>query len=230
MGGTDTCIERRQNLPLSRMKLFCLSGLGVDERAFVHFQPDGIELVHIPWIEPEKNESLKNYAHRLFESTELPADYAVLGVSFGGMIATEFAQIRQPSHLFLVSSAEGQHDLPWKFLAGRFLPLHRLLPKKMLISSSWVIRYLFSVKQPEERQMLQGILSTTNPEFLRWAMHAIVHWKGYHHTNSIRIHGAHDRMLPSPKNIQHRIQGAGHFMIVNRAVEIEEIVRLHLKC
>ncbi|OFZ66683.1 MAG: hypothetical protein A3D92_25300 [Bacteroidetes bacterium RIFCSPHIGHO2_02_FULL_44_7] len=41
------------------MKLFCLSGLGVDERAFVNFHPDGIELVHIPWIQPQKRESLK---------------------------------------------------------------------------------------------------------------------------------------------------------------------------
>lgn len=210
------------------MKLFCLSGLGVDERAFVNFHPDGIELVHIPWIKPEKRESLKNYARRLFESAELPAEYAILGVSFGGMIATEFAQIRVPSHLFVVSSAEGQQDLPWKFRAGRIIPLHRLLPKKMLISSNRAVHYMFSVKKPEEREILQRILGATDPEFLRWAMSAIVQWKGQRNTKAIRIHGTHDRMLPIPKEVQHPIQGAGHFMIVNRGEEIEEIVLSYL--
>lgn len=86
------------------MKLYCLSGLGVDKRAFQNFHPEGIELVHINWIDPKKNEALEVYAQRLFETVDPEQDYNLLGVSFGGMIASEFAKIRKPKRMFFVST------------------------------------------------------------------------------------------------------------------------------
>ncbi len=79
------------------MKLFCLSGLGVDHRTFKNLQLKDVELVHIPWIDPLKNESLTEYSRRLFESISIPEEYNLIGVSFGGMIAQEFEKIRKPS-------------------------------------------------------------------------------------------------------------------------------------
>lgn len=210
------------------IKLFCLSGLGVDERAFVNFQPAGVELVHIPWIPPLHKESLKSYAHRLFETVDFPEEYCLLGVSFGGMIAMEMSQIRPPKHLFLVSSVIGRQELPWRFRIGKYLPLHRVLPDRGVISGNRIIRHLFSVRNPKETDMLKRILSRTDPYFLKWAMNAIVLWKGLKSAEVVRIHGDKDRMIPMPKDVHHTIQGAGHFMVVNRAKEIEKIVENHL--
>lgn len=210
------------------IKLFCLSGLGVDERAFVNFHPKGIELIHIPWIAPLHKESLKNYAHRLFETVDFPEKYYLLGVSFGGMIAVEMSQIRPPKCLFLISSVIGRQELPWRFRIGKYLPLHRFLPDRGLISGNRVVRHLFSVRNPKETDMLKRILGRTDPHFLYWAMNAIVLWKGCKEANVIRIHGDKDRMIPMPKAETHAISGAGHFMLVNRAAEIEQIVQNYL--
>lgn len=43
------------------MKLYCLSGLGVDKRAFQNINVKGVELVHINWIDPVSNELLALY-------------------------------------------------------------------------------------------------------------------------------------------------------------------------
>jgi hypothetical protein len=76
--------------------------------------------------------------------------------------------------------------------------------------------------------MLKRILGRTDPDFLKWAMHAIVLWKGCKEAKVVRIHGDKDRMIPMPQKEVHAISGAGHFMLVNRAREIEKIVKDYL--
>ncbi len=211
------------------MKLYCLSGLGVDHRAFLKFHPAGIELVHIPWIPPQRNESVKSYAKRLFEKTELPDDYALLGVSFGGMVAAEFAHLKKPKHLFLVSTNKGYKDLPFEFKMGRYIPLQRIAPTSFLTSGNRFMQRRFGVVKNEDKELLKEILKDTDPFFLRWAMNALLFWESPKIDSEIRIHGTNDKMLPPTKNINHWIQGAGHFMIVDRADEIAEIVANEMK-
>ena len=206
------------------MKLYCLSGLGVDERAFLNFKPDGVELIHIPWIRPEKNELLETYALRLFNTLDLPNDYSLLGVSFGGMIATEFAKHRNPKHLFLVSTISGYKQLPIDFWMGRYIPLHKIAPIKLLKSSNAIVRRKFGIRSPEDKALLAQILQDTDTHFLRWAMNAILLWENKNETQGIRIHGSNDKMLPIQDNVDYVIDGGGHFMIVNRADEISAIV------
>ena len=80
------------------MKLYCLSGLGTDERAFKHIHIEGVELVHVPWIDFKENESLQSYAKRLFEATKPEDDYNLIGLSFGGMIAAEWEKSKLQKH------------------------------------------------------------------------------------------------------------------------------------
>lgn len=94
-------------------KIYCLSGLGIDERAFANIHIPNYTLVFIPWIEPLENESLPSYAIRMFESTKIEDDYILMGVSFGGMIAQEFEKIKKPKHLFIISSMSSSESLPW---------------------------------------------------------------------------------------------------------------------
>lgn len=75
------------------MKLYCLSGLGVDEKAFKNIKARDVDLVNVKWISPLPKESIKDYARRLFAELNPEEGYNLLGVSFGGMIAVEFAKI-----------------------------------------------------------------------------------------------------------------------------------------
>ena len=71
--------------------IYCISGLGADERVFSKFQFPEHELHFIKWIIPEKKESIQSYAQKLIGQVQ--DDYPILiGLSFGGMMCIEMAK------------------------------------------------------------------------------------------------------------------------------------------
>lgn len=210
------------------MKLYCLSGLGVDERAFMNFNLNGVELIHIGWIEPNIGESLSQYSKRLFFENFVDKDYYLLGVSFGGMVATEFAKIMMPKKLFLISTYTSQNQLPFIYRAIFTLKVHRIVPIRFLKSSNVITNYFFGISKPDEKQLLKMILKDTDLYFLKWAINAIVKWKNKEIIKGIRIHGDSDRIIPLPKELDYTIEKGGHFMIVSKADEIVVIINQNL--
>lgn len=208
------------------MKIYCLSGLGVDKKAFQNLKVEGVELIHIDWIRPEKSESLEHYAKRLFDLSNLPQEYNLLGLSFGGMIATEFSKIRKPQKLYLISSMSTRKELRPLFKLIGFLRLHRIVPMSLLKRTNFITNYFFGVKTAEEIKLLRQILKETDPYFLKWALNAILNWKNTERPLATIIHGTSDKILPIEKNVDHIISGGGHFMIVSRAEEISGILKM----
>jgi pimeloyl-ACP methyl ester carboxylesterase len=206
------------------MKLYCISGLGVDHRAFRNLQIEGVELVHIPWIDPIKNESLSEYATRLFQSVKLPDDYNLIGVSFGGMIAQEFKKIRKPRVLFLVSTISNSSELSGLFKFGGKLKLHKVVPGILIKRTNWFSYFLFGAKTKEDKTLLKEILHDSDGSFFRWAMGAIVQWKNASRSKGIRLHGTKDKILPARGKPEFSIQDAGHFMIVTHGEELSQII------
>ena len=45
--------------------IYCISGLGADERAFSKLRVKGYELKVIPWLIPGQNETIQEYAARM---------------------------------------------------------------------------------------------------------------------------------------------------------------------
>jgi pimeloyl-ACP methyl ester carboxylesterase len=72
-------------------KVYFISGLCADKRAFSFLNLSFCEPVFINWIQPLKNESLSAYALRLKEQIR-DDNPIIVGVSFGGMLATEMAK------------------------------------------------------------------------------------------------------------------------------------------
>lgn len=207
------------------MKLYCVSGLGVDHRAFQNIQIEGVELVHIPWIDPLKHESLSDYAKRLFESASIPEKYNLIGVSFGGMIAQEFEKIRKPEKLFLVSTISSSSQLSGLFKFGGKLKLYKFIPKFLLNRSSWLTQTLFGVKRTQDKELFRQILRDSDIPFFRWAMGAIVNWNNVSTSGGIKIHGGKDRILPQRGTSDLKISDAGHFMIVTHGKELSEFIK-----
>ena len=84
-------------------KVYFISGLGADKRAFSLLDLSFCEAVFVEWIDPLKNESLKDYAMRLRQ--QIP-DYhpTIVGVSFGGMLATEMAKTDEEIKAIIIAS------------------------------------------------------------------------------------------------------------------------------
>lgn len=213
------------------MKIYTISGLGADWRVFESLDAAPHLMEHIAWQEVSEQESIQDYASRLSKQIDTSQPFVLLGMSFGGMVAVEMEEIldRRPEMVILISSCSNKNDLyGWMRLAGA-LGLHRILPSALLLTPSPMTYWLFGTKNGESKQLLNRILKDTSPKFLKWALNAIVQWKYTAPFSGVMIHGKDDRILPFKKDkVIYPLKG-GHFVIVDRAAEVSEIIRQVLK-
>src|SRR5258708_3024786 len=106
--------------------IYCISGLGADQRIFSHLKVPGVRLLHLPCLIPNTDESIGAYALRM--KADINGDNPVLmGVSFGGMMAVEIAKYYTAATVILVSSIGSRHSLPWWMMVCGQLGLNRLM-------------------------------------------------------------------------------------------------------
>ncbi len=205
-------------------KIYCISGLGADEKAFTRIQVPGYQLAFIPWLNPEPAEPLQAYAKRMLQVINEP-EPILMGLSFGGIMCIEIAKLIPVKMVILVSSVTSQHQMPyWMRIAGK-LRLNKILP---LRSSSTLLQpvqdYHIGAKTAEEKEIVRRYRKMVSPEYLHWAINAILNWKNNWQPQTLfQIHGDADRIFPvkyiKPDYI---IPGGTHFMIFSKAKEINE--------
>lgn len=214
------------------MNLYLFSGLGADKRAFQFLEfPKGLNIIHIDWIEPLKNESIQSYAKRISSIIDTTKPYSIIGLSFGGMMAVEVAQFLNPQKVILISSIENKNEMPFYFKLTGLLKLNKLIPRNLKTKSNFLINWFFGVKNIQEKKMLSDIIEASNPRFTYWAINEILNWKMEVITsNVIQIHGDMDKIFPFKKiKPQYLIANGGHLMVANKADEISKVLEEVLK-
>jgi pimeloyl-ACP methyl ester carboxylesterase len=212
------------------MNVYFISGLAADSRVFKHIRlPDGFDIVHIEWLPPHINESLVAYAARMAQAIDTSRPFALLGLSFGGMLVTEIAQQYPAAKTILISSVPSYRHLPPYYRLAGMTGVHKLLPVAALKKAS-LLKRLFTAETPEDKQMLRELIRDSDTHFIQWAVDAIVKWKGgntgFPH---IHLHGTRDEVLPARFTTPtHFIPKAGHLMIMNRAEELNRIIADYL--
>ncbi len=209
------------------MKVYFICGLAADSRVFKHIQlPVGYEQVCLDWIRPEKGEPLSDYALRLAADIDTKQPFALVGLSMGGMIAVEIAKRLKPATTILISSIPSAAHLPKYYRLASRLHLHQLIPITVIQKAS-VLKRAFTTETTEDKVMLKDMIRKSDPYFIRWAMEAVLTWKNTEVPEGVvQIHGGRDAILPKrytkPTYI---IDSGGHLMIMNRAEEINEILK-----
>ncbi|MEM8887361.1 MAG: alpha/beta hydrolase [Bacteroidota bacterium] len=210
------------------MKLYFISGLGADHRVFGRMKFEGYECIHLDWIKPLKDESLSEYALRLVEPIDTKS-HALIGVSFGGMLVSEIHRQRGSKAAFLISSTPNSSILP--SIPSFLLPL--FLRKVLFQIGNPIFErtapFLFGVREKAGKELLKKIISDTDLDFLAWALKAILSWKSKAQASGIiQIHGDSDKLVSAKgQKIDHLLPG-GHFIVWEKAEEIEEIIKSHL--
>lgn len=207
-------------------KIYLIPGLGADERVFSGYSFPGFEKVVIQWSVPKQRESLAEYAERLFTLYEIENDATIIGVSFGGMIASEIAKENKNIQLILISSVESFREIP---------PLARMVAKSRVIycipdiilkKPTFLLYQLFGVAERSLKYQLAQIVKDTSPKFLRWAITAIGNWKGGLTDRACyKIHGSKDRILPGYKDADLIIEGGGHLIVLSHQNDIERVIK-----
>lgn len=213
------------------MTIYFLSGLGANYSAFKYLSfPPGVKTVFIDWLVPQKNESIKNYAKRIAEKIDSTQPFILVGLSFGGMLATEVIEFVQPQKTILISSAARRQELPAYYKLAGTLGINKLFPAAVIKKGNRLINWVMGVSAVKDKDLVSEILAASDPAFSKWAINEIVNWKRKNAPeNIIRIHGNKDKVLPIINfKPHHLINAGGHFMIANRADEISVIIKQEL--
>ncbi len=209
----------------SAKNIYCISGLGADERAFERLSISGCSLQCLKWIAPLHNENLSSYAKRM--SGQIEGDSPIIiGLSFGGMIAIEMAKQISIDKLILISTVKTYKEIPkWMRISGA-LNLHKLIPIRSNRLTERADDRRMGIETPEEKLFVEHYRKKANQKYVNWAVDQILNWKNnWMPANSFHIHGDKDRMFPL-KNIRatHVIRDGTHIMVLNRAAEINNCI------
>lgn len=207
-------------------KVYFISGLGADKRAFSFLDLSFCEPIFIDWIEPLKIESLRSYALRLKEQVT-DTDAIVVGVSFGGMLATEMAKSDSGIKVIIISSNKIKNEFPAIYRTGKYFPIYKWLPESVLKKTSLIRNKFFGPTGVKQKEIFQTILNDANTDFTKWAVHAILHWENMEiPKNLIHIHGTSDKLLPYRLvKADFTIEGGSHLMVMNQHQDISDLLK-----
>lgn len=209
--------------------IYCISGLGADERVFSKLIFPGCEAHFISWIIPQKNEHISSYAKKLIQNIHHD-NPILLGLSFGGMMCIEIAKQIAAEKIILISSVRHFTEIPlWMRLAGK-LKLNKNLPMKSFKIIEPLEDYNLGVETRAEKELVKFYRKNINQQYADWAIDNLINWnntwtpKNLHH-----VHGGRDRIFPI-KNVKpdYIISSGGHLMVMNRFDEVNKYINLIL--
>ena len=210
--------------------IYCISGLGADERVFSKFEFPNYQVHFIKWITPVKDEPIESYAKRL--STQIHhEDPVLIGLSFGGIMCIEIARLIKARLIIIISSIKSSDELPlWMQLSGK-LKLNRLFPMRSFKLIEPLENYNLGVKTKAEKQMVNDYRKNIDTAYSNWAINAILNWKNKKAPENLyHIHGSKDRIF-SLKKIKpdYTIRDGGHLMILNKSDEVNQCINTILQ-
>lgn len=208
------------------MNAYFLSGLGADKRLFAKLKlPESINIIHIEWIDPLKNETLGDYAKRLAVKIDTTKPFVLVGLSFGGIMAVEISGFMKPEQIILLSSTATFKQLPWYYrLAGK-LRLHRLVHPQLLKTANPLFYWLFGTADHAHKKLLKQVLIDTDSRFLTWAISCILKWDhAVKPENMYHIHGSADKVLPIKFVQPDAVVNGGHLIVYMQHEEVSALL------
>lgn len=201
--------------------IYCISGLGADDRAFSRLNVAGYKFVCLPWLTPLKNETLPQYAYRMSKliTTEKPV---LMGLSFGGMMSIEIAKLVSVERVILISSIKSGDQLPRWMKAVGLLKLNRIFPMRSYKITEPIQNRFIGISQPDEIEMVRNYRKNAPQQYMDWAINEVLKWRNrWQPPKLFHVHGDDDKIFPIHKlTPDYTIKGGGHFMIMNKAEEV----------
>lgn len=212
----------------SKHKLYLIAGHGSDIRIFskINF-PENVDTVHLHFIDPVKNETMHDYAIRISKKIDNTQKFSIMGVSLGGMLATEMTSFINPENVIIISSAVGRSELPVRYKMMRNFEMYRIFSGEFYHFMAKTAQLLFEPDRSKEGEIFDAMLKDKSPEFLKAGIHMIVNWEREYEVNGniFHIHGTKDHTLPIRKTCSDLIVEKGsHMMTLTEPKPIEKLL------
>lgn len=210
--------------------VYMIPGLGAQSSIFEKLMFQNCQMVHVRWIEPYKKESLSSYANRLLK--QIPNNASnIVGLSFGGMLASEMALLRPNAKVVIISSCSHALQLPAWYRIGKWLPLKMGQSKGFDQPRLRIMQRILGIRSTDEKAFFQNMWKTTNHNWAHEFVQMILRWElDKKPTNIFHIHGTKDRLLPHPNSgVDYSIHNGTHWMIREDAAILTSIIEQHFK-
>ncbi len=209
------------------MKIYLIPGQGADHRLYskLKLSPQFV-LEYIEFETPEKGASMTAYAKQLSQQIDQSKPFILIGVSIGGMLATEINDLLKPVKTIVISSAKHKNEIPSLYRAQRFLPIYKLIPGRVSKIGAQILQPIFEPARNKEKEIFKQMLKDKDSAFLKRTISMIINWERVTYgPNIISIHGNKDNTLPM-KNVKvdYIIQEGSHLMILTKADELSNLL------
>jgi len=210
-----------------RTNLYLLAGQGADERLFKNIVfSEEYDVHHIEYSTPTYETSLQEYACTLSSQIDQTQPFVLLGVSLGGMLATEMCDFLNPEKTIIIASAKSADELPRTFNFQKKVPLYKLAGKRNV---KWGARFLQPIFEPDgrkEKDTYRARLNDKDPQFLLKTIPMIMTWERKQSCDQIiHIHGTKDHTIPF-KNVKsdYIVEGGSHMMTLVASEKLNAIL------
>ncbi len=207
-------------------KVYFISGLGADKRAFQFLDLDFCEPVFVDWIQPLTGEHVSDYAVRI-KAQITDKDPVIVGLSFGGIVGSEIARQFPVKKLILLSSAKTEKEIPFYLKWLRYFPLHKLTSISLLRKANHTTYRLMGIQKRSDKIIFEEMLYNSDDRFIKWGINQIAHWRNNHVlSNAVHIHGTADILLPHRYvHADHSVEGGEHLMVLTKGAVISELLK-----
>lgn len=215
----------------AQVNVYLIPGQGADYRLYDSLQlPEGFRKIHVKCPTPAKNSTLPAYAKQLSSQIDTSTSFVLLGVSLGGMLATELTDLLNPEYTIIISSAKCQYELPKRYKAFRKFPLNKYLHPNLYRMGSKIAQPLVEPDRKNAKATFKKMLHDKDPLFLKRTSNMIINWQRSSYSEDIiHVHGTNDHTIPY-KNVKanYSIKNGSHMMVLTRFKEVNTIINNEL--
>ncbi|QYJ68203.1 alpha/beta hydrolase [Flavobacterium litorale] len=206
---------------MERIPVYLMPGLAASPVIFENIKlPEAtFEVFFLEWVLPEPEESLRHYAQRI-AATITHNNPVLIGVSFGGVLVQEIAEVIEARKVIIVSSVKCNTEFPRRMRFAKMVRAYKVFPTALMERVHWVARFANGNSFIAKRlRLYEKYLSVRDKKYLDWAFKTIILWdRAEPNPNIIHIHGTADGVFPPQylKTDYIAIEGGTHIMIINK--------------
>lgn len=204
--------------------IYFIPGMGTTKEVFknIDLHVDNVHYLEFP--EPEKEETLKEYSHRMALPISDENENILIGMSMGGFVAQEISLLKKVAKLILLSSYTKGQD--WQIMLEliKKFNLTKLMADRAFKDIVLAALALMPGYSKPEKSFLLKMAKQFSANYYKFAAKRLVNWEPAQlNCPVIKIHGTKDELFPIEKvNANYTVQGGGHLMIMNKQTEISK--------
>ena len=188
--------------------------------------PDHFVLKYMELPTPNKGEMLPEYALRFSSQIDTTGKFSLIGVSLGGMMCTELADILKPEKVILISSAKCASELPAKYRFQQKVRLNRAIPASWYRGGALLLQPIVEPDRNKEKETFKRMLKSKDKDYMKRAVDIIINWQcETYNPNIIHIHGDKDNTIPI-KNVKPSliVEDGSHMMALTKGRKIGKLI------